>query len=74
LIGKAALGETVTWGDFFDKALKAGSRCRVCREGLDYDFRQFADLFAREIDDAVSQARCRLAPCLEMSLTSIFGA
>jgi len=59
LLAKRPWGETVTSGDFFGRALKAGSRCGVCREGLAHDFRQFTDLFAREIDDAVSQARHR---------------
>ena len=58
-LAKRPWGETVTSGDFFDRALKAGSRCRVCREGLDDDFRQFTNLFAREIDDAVSRVRYR---------------
>src|SRR6266511_618194 len=56
---KRPWGATVTSGDFFDKALEEGSRCRVCREDLNYDFRQFTNLLAREIDDAVSKARYR---------------
>lgn len=50
-------GSTVMSGDFFDKALAAGARCRVCKKNLDRDFREFVDLFAREVDRAVSQAR-----------------
>jgi len=48
-------GTTVTSGDFFDKALADGSKCRVCKKNLDRDFRQFADAFASEIEKAVSQ-------------------
>jgi hypothetical protein len=50
-------GTTVTSGDFFEKALVEGSKCRVCKKDLDRDFRQFADVFASKINDAVSQAR-----------------
>ena len=50
-------GTTVMSGDFFGKALAAGARCRVCKKNLDRDFREFADLFAREVDRAVSKAR-----------------
>jgi len=58
-LAKRPWGATVTSEDFFDQALGRGSRCRVCKEGLDCDFRQFTELFAREIDKAVSEARCR---------------
>jgi BTB/POZ domain len=58
-LAKRPWGVTVTSGDFFDVALKEGSRCRVCKKDLDQDFRQFTGLFASKIDDAVSQARYR---------------
>ena len=58
LLAKRPWGATVTSGDFFDQALRDGSRCRVCRENLDHDFRQFTNIFASKIDDAVSEARC----------------
>ncbi|KAF8230831.1 hypothetical protein L208DRAFT_1049134, partial [Tricholoma matsutake] len=45
--------ETFASGDFFDKALKDGSLCTVCQKDLDRDFRQFTNLFASTIDDAV---------------------
>ena len=71
-LAKRPWGGTVTSGDFFDKALEDGSRCRVCRKDLEHDFRQFTDIFAKQIDDAVSQARCH--NCLSGSvLTSNFG-
>jgi len=44
-------------GDFFNKALATDTRCRVCKKNLDCDFREFADLFVKEVDRAVSQAR-----------------
>ena len=56
-LAKRPWGATVTSGDFFDRALEDGSRCRVCRKDLEHDFRQFTDIFARQIDDAVSQVR-----------------
>ena len=62
---KRPWGATVTSGDFFDSALRDGSHCRVCKKDLDHDFRQFTDVFASQIDDAVSQARCHIV-CLEM--------
>jgi hypothetical protein len=55
-LAKRPWGVTVTSGDFFDKALREGSRCRVCKENLDHDFREFTSLFASVIDDEVSQA------------------
>jgi hypothetical protein len=58
-LAKRPWGATVASGDFFDEALKEGSRCRVCKKDLDHDFRQFTGLFASKIDDAVSQARYR---------------
>ncbi len=67
-------GSTVTSGDFFDQALKEGSQCSCCEENLDRDFRQFTNIFAREIDNAVSQARYRiLLSAGNLLLISIFG-
>jgi len=66
-------GSTVTSGDFFDQALKEGSQCRCCRENLDRDFRQFTNIFADKIDEAVSQARYRISLSGNLSLTSVFG-
>jgi hypothetical protein len=54
---KRPWGSTVTSGDFFDTALKEASCCDVCGHDLDYDFRYFTEIFAAEIDSAVSQAR-----------------
>jgi hypothetical protein len=51
-------GSMVTSGDFFDKAFKEGSQCYVCRQD---DFKKFSDLFACEINKAVSQARYRIS-------------
>ena len=62
---KRPWGTTVTSGDFFDQALEDGSKCRVCKKNLDYDFRKFTQIFARKIEDAVSQARYHIiAVCL----------
>jgi len=61
---KQPWGTTVKTGDFFDQALKAGARCKVCAEGLDHDFREFVDIFAREVDSAVSRARYRTTSSL----------
>ncbi len=66
-LAKRPWGATVTRGDFFDMALKAGAQCRVCREDLDRDFRQFTDR------RCCIPGKMSLAPCLKMSLTSNFG-
>jgi len=44
-------------GDIFEQALKEGLRCGKCGPGLDTEFREFAALFASEIDIAVSSVK-----------------
>ena len=73
-LAKRPWGATVTSGDFFDQALVSGSRCKVCKENLDHDFRQFTDIFAMKINDAVSQAMSESHSYLSDVLTSIFLA
>ena len=66
-------GTTVTRGDFYDQALQDGSKCRECKKNLDHDFKQFTDVFASKINEAVSQARLGYQSCLSDALTFIFG-
>ena len=69
---KRPWGTTVTGGDFFDQTLKDGSKCRLCKRNLEHDFRNFTGIFARKIEDAVSQARYH--SCFsDVLLTPIFG-
>jgi hypothetical protein len=48
-------GLVVQHGKIFDQALKAGSQCEKCRLSIDEKLREFAALFAGEIDQAVSR-------------------
>ena len=41
-------------GEIFERALREGSQCGKCAPGLDSEFREFAALFASEVDKAVS--------------------
>ena len=68
-LAKRPWGTTVTSGDFFDQALVNGSKCRGCKKNLDHDFRQFTNIFAGKIDDAVSQAR--YLSCLSVLTTNV---
>jgi len=46
-------GSIVTSGQLFDEALRRGSACSTCRPGLNTGLREFAALFAGEVDKAV---------------------
>ena len=42
-------------GKIFEEALKAGTQCEKCCPDMDKKLREFAALFAGEIDQAVSK-------------------
>jgi len=55
---KRPCGSAVQSGEIFERALKDGSRCRKCSSAdLGRQLREFAALFAGEIDNAVSSVQ-----------------
>jgi hypothetical protein len=53
-LAKYPAGLRVESGELFERALRDGAQCKKCGQDLDSRLREFAALFATEIDKAVS--------------------